>query len=148
MKQALRQDPVFRLLAAAKRLARQYRALTGKPLGITGEVAEHEAARLLELKLTPARNTGYDAIRPADGRRYQIKGRCLRAGIDTSPRLGKIDIKKPFDAVLLVLMDERFDALEIYEASRRAALAAPGSAARNVRGALPVSKFKRIGRKV
>ncbi len=27
------------ILAKAKRLAREYRALTGKPLGITGEVA-------------------------------------------------------------------------------------------------------------
>lgn len=48
----------------------------------------------------------------------------------------------------MVLLDHNFDATEIYEAERPAviaALAAPGSKARNERGALPVSKFKSIG---
>ena len=71
---------ILALLAEAKGLALEYRTLTGKPLGITGEVAEYEAARLLSLELTPARQAGYDAIRPSDGRRYQIKGRCLLPG--------------------------------------------------------------------
>jgi hypothetical protein len=44
-------DRVLDLLAQAKQLAREYRALTGKPLGVTGEVAEYEAARLGGLKL-------------------------------------------------------------------------------------------------
>ncbi len=62
--------------------------------------------------------------------------------------MGKIDVKRKFDAVLLVLMDEKFDAVAIYEAARRAvvaALSAPGSKARNERGALGVNKFKQIG---
>lgn len=37
-------DRVLELLAQAKQLAREYRALTGKPLGVTGEVAEYEVA--------------------------------------------------------------------------------------------------------
>jgi hypothetical protein len=48
-----------------------------------------------------------------------------------------------------VLLDENFDAAEIHEAEREAvlaALAAPGSKARNERGALGVAKFKAIGR--
>jgi hypothetical protein len=53
---------VMAILADAKRLAQEYRALTGKPLGITGEVAEFEAARILGVQLTPARQAGYDAI--------------------------------------------------------------------------------------
>lgn len=32
---------VMEVLGEAKRLAQEYRALTGKPLGITGEVAEY-----------------------------------------------------------------------------------------------------------
>jgi hypothetical protein len=32
------------LLRGAKALAQEYRAVTGKPLDITGEVAEYEAA--------------------------------------------------------------------------------------------------------
>lgn len=38
---------VMEILGEAKRLAQQYRSVTGKPLGITGEVAEYEAARIL-----------------------------------------------------------------------------------------------------
>ena len=55
------------LLANAKVLAQQYRALTGKPLGITGEVAEYEASRILGVELTPARQAGYDAIETING---------------------------------------------------------------------------------
>jgi hypothetical protein len=54
---------VMKLLKEAKELAREYYGLTGKPLGVTGEVAEYEAARLLGLELTPARQAGYDAHR-------------------------------------------------------------------------------------
>lgn len=58
-------------------------------------------------------------------------------------------MKKDWDAVLMVLLDENFDATEIYEADRSAvlaALSAPGSRARNERGALAVRKFKTIGK--
>ncbi len=142
---------VMEVLGEAKKLAQEYRALTGKPLGITGEVAEYEAARLLGVTLTPARQAGYDAVRESDGRTFQIKGRCILPGCKPGQRLGSIDVAKPFDAVLLVLLDENFDAFEIHEADRAAviaALSAPGSKARNERGALAVSKFKSIGQEV
>lgn len=137
---------VMNVLRDAKTLAQKYRALTGKPLGITGEVAEYEAARILGLELTAARQAGYDAIEKHDGvtRRLQIKGRCLLPGCKPGQRLGSIDILKGWDSVILVLLDENFDATEIHEAERDvviAALAAPGSKARNERGALAVSKF-------
>lgn len=138
------------LLAEVKALAREYRALTGKPLGITGEVAEYEAARLLKVQLTPARHAGYDAVGKG-GRRFQIKGRCILPGCKPGQRIGSIDIEKEFDAVLLVLLDESFDAFAIYEAGRDevvAALTAPGSKSRNERGALGVAKFRAIGRVV
>lgn len=142
---------LFRLLRAIKRLARMYRELTGKPLGVVGEIAEYEAARLLGLELMPARNAGYDAIRNRDGRRFEIKGRCILPGAKRSQRLGRIDVRKEFDAVLAVILDDRLDAVEILEADRKPvikALTAEGSKARNERGALPVSKFRRIGRRV
>jgi Family of unknown function (DUF6998) len=126
-----------------------YRVLTGKPLGITGEVAEYEAARIFGVELTPARHAGYDALEPKDGRRHQIKGRCMLPGCKPGQRLGSIDITKDFDAVLIVLLDANFDALEIHEADRGAvvaALIAPGSKSRNERHAMGVSKFKAIGR--
>lgn len=141
---------IIEILSEAKKLAQRYRALTGKPLGITGEVAEYEAARHLGLTLTPARQSGYDAVEIRNGHAYhlQIKGRCVLQGGKTGQRMGSIDIKKEFDAVLLVLLDGNFDAIAIYEASREAvidALKKPGSKARNERGALGVAKFKAIG---
>ena len=63
--------------------------------------------------------------------------------------MGRIDVAKDFDAVLLVLLDGEFEAFAIHEASREAVLAAlkaPGSKSRNERGALGVGKFKAIGR--
>jgi hypothetical protein len=145
-------DRIMAVLAEAKRLAQEYHALTGKPLGITGEVAEFEAARILGVELTPARTAGYDAVERLNGtiRTLQIKGRCLLPNCKPGQRVGRIDIKKDWDAVLLVLLNENFDATAIYEADREpvlAALAHPGSKARNERGALGVSKFKSIARR-
>ena len=51
---------IMEIIAAAKSLAQGYRAVTRKPLG---EVAEFDAARLLNLQLVDARQVGYDAIR-------------------------------------------------------------------------------------
>jgi hypothetical protein len=112
-------DDVLSVLSEAKGLAQRYRALTGKPLGVTGEVAEYEAARILGLELAPARMAGYDATETAGGgtRRLQIKGRCILPGASPGQRIGSIDVEKEFDAVLLVLLDPNLDAFEIVEAS-------------------------------
>lgn len=139
------------LLTTARELARQYRELTGKPLGITGEVAEFEAARLLGLQLAPARQDGYDATETVCSitRRLQIKGRCLAPGANRGQRIGTIQSDKPWDAVLLVLLDLEYRATAIWEADRESvltALAVPGSKARNERGALSIAKFKQIGK--
>jgi hypothetical protein len=63
------------ILEKAKQVAVEYYRATGKPLGVTGEVGEYEAARLLG-KLAGAREPGFDAEGP-DGKRYQIKARAL-----------------------------------------------------------------------
>jgi hypothetical protein len=131
------QDRVLEILREAKKLAQEYRTLTSKPLGITGEVAEYEAAQLLGVELTPARQAGYDAIEHIDGatRHLQIKGRCLLPGCKPGQRLGSIDVTKEWDAVLMVLLDGNFDALEIWEAERV-----------DILQALAVSKFKSIAK--
>lgn len=142
---------VMEILASAKKLAQKYRVITGKPLGITGEVAEFEAARLLNLELVEARQAGYDAIRMENGvpHRLQIKGRCILDKTKKSQRISRIDVRKEFDGVLLVLMDDSFNSIAIYEADRApviAALMTPGSKSRNERGALGVQKFRSISR--
>jgi hypothetical protein len=138
-----------KIIQSAKKLGKHYRNLTGRPLGITGEVAEYEAIRLLQLQVAPVRQAGYDAVRKKGTKveNLQIKGRCV---LSTKPgqRIGKIDIEKDWDGVILVLLDADFEPTEIYEAQRHEiieALTKPGSKSRNVRGALSISKFKSIG---
>ncbi|NWA88377.1 hypothetical protein HX807_07165 [Pseudomonas sp. D8002] len=146
---ALIQDEILEILKEAKVLARRFYRLTGKPLGVTGEVAEYEAALRLGLLLHPARQAGYDATETLeDGiARIQIKGRCIVNPLKITGRMGAIDLRQPFDSVLLVLLDSEFNAYAMYEASRarvEAALTLPGSKARNERGALAIRQFMSI----
>ena len=140
---------IAKILDSVRELAIQYYKETGKPLGVTGEMAEFEAARILGLTLCSARQEGYDAIRPVGiPKRIQIKGRRILETSKPGQRLGKIRIEKDWDSVMLVLLNESYRAVEIYEALKPAIVAAlskPGSRARNERGALAVSKFKSIG---
>ena len=144
---------VKEILREAKKLARRYRELTGKPLGITGEIAEYLASEKLGLELADARQPGYDAIRIEGGKevRVQIKGRCVLPGSKPGQRIGKIRLDTEWDSVLLVLMDADLEPICMYEAERASvedALLAPGSRSRNERGALAVSKFKAIAKEV
>jgi hypothetical protein len=141
------------LLREVKQLAREYYELTEEPLGVTGEIAEYEVARILKLKLSSARQSGYDAIREVNGESelLQIKGRRLTPTSKASQRVGSINLKKEWDIVILVLLDEHYEPTEIYEAGRKAvtaALAKPGSKARNERGSLAVSQFKAVGSRI
>lgn len=137
------------ILNSVRNLAIRYYKETGKPLGVTGEMAEFEAATILGLQLCSARQEGYDALRTVGTpRRIQIKGRRLLESSKPGHTLGKIRIEKDWDSVMLVLLDESYRAIEIHEALKPAIIAAlqkPGSRARNERGALAVSKFKSIG---
>ena len=139
------------ILERAKSAAVDYYQLTGKPLGITGEIGEYLAAKHLGLELADARTPGYDATDP-QGRRIQVKARAIpNSKRLTGQRLGSIRLEHDWDVVLLVLMDQLFEPRAIYEADRaaiEAALAKPGSKARNERGALAVTKFISIGHQV
>ena len=146
-------ERIGRIIEAVRELAIQYYEQTGKPLGITGEVAEYEAARLLGLELCEARQTGFDAllVRGNLTKKVQIKGRRLMETSKPGQRVGSIDRDKEWDSVILVLLDEQYRASAIYEADRPAidrALREPGSRARNERGALSVNKFKSIANQV
>jgi hypothetical protein len=144
---------VSKILAAVKPLAAEYYRLTGKPLGVTGEVAEYVAAKTLGLELTPPRTSGHDAIRktPKGTQRIQIKGRAYGQAASPSQRLGTIKRGAACDAVFLVLLDNRtLEPREMWEAlyaDVEKRLAVPGSKAR-ARGALGVGEFKRVARKI
>lgn len=144
-------EEIIDLLREAKQLGQRYYQLTGKPLGVTAEVAEYEAFRLLGLTLVEVRNPGFDAISERDGRvvRYQIKGRCFDHRIGSGQRVGSLSLKKEWDVALLVLLDPDFEAREIWEASRDALtplLTNPGSKSRTERGQIGVNQFKRVGK--
>ena len=113
---------VGKILKSARKLAIDYYRETGKPLGITAEVAEFEAAKLLGLTLCEARQPGFDAYRTKGRRRHriQIKGRRLDDVRDRSPRLGSINLDREWDSVVLVLLNSAFEAVEIWEANRPA----------------------------
>lgn len=141
------------ILSKAKELAAEYYQLTGKPLGITGEVAEYVAAEVLNLELAPPRTKGYDAIRKTDygDIRIQIKGRAFGEHSKRSQRLGTIKKGAPCDKVLLVLLDiGTLEPREMWEAPMATVeerLALPGSKARE-RGSLGVSEFKRLADRI
>jgi len=145
---------LLRLLKQAKKLAKRYRELTGRPLGVTGEIAEAEAVSLLKLELAPPRTAGYDVIRrtPAGIQRLQVKGRVVLSKKMAGQRMGTINIKHNCDAVLLVLLDQDYNTTRIYEAPRKLVvkeIKRPGSKARNQRGALSISTFcNRLARQV
>ena len=85
---ALNLRKIEKILSAAIILAKEYKKITNKPLGITGEVAEFTAFKLLKLELTGARQPGYDAIWNKAGKRkrVQIKGRKLPDEFQKSPK--------------------------------------------------------------
>jgi hypothetical protein len=146
-------ERVREILATVKPLAAEYYRLTGKPLGVTGEVAEYVAAETLGLVLADARTPGHDAIRqtPDGPQRIQIKGRAYGDDAKPGQRISRIKTDAACDAVLLVLLDNMtLDAREMWEApftAVAARLAVPGSKSRD-RGALGVSEFKRMARRV
>ena len=137
------------ILEAVKPLAVEYHQATGKPLGVTGEIAEFEAARLLGLELQGARSEGYDAVKKdkTSKERIQIKGRFKQDGTKWG-RVPSINLDKSFDSVVLVLMRGQYQVVEIWKAPRRRVrkrLQEPGSKARNERNSMSVRQFKSIG---
>ena len=140
-----------KILEHARQAAIDNYDLTGKPLGITGEFGEYMTAKLLGLELADARSPGYDAT-DKKRRKIQIKARSIpREKKLTGQRLGSIRLDHEWDCVMFILLDENFEPQAIYEAQRtplEAALTKPGSKARNERGALAITKFIALGRKI
>jgi hypothetical protein len=145
---------VDKLIAEARRLAAEFRRTTGKPLpGVSGEIAEHDAARLLNLKISEDRTLGYDALGEGsrDGKRIQIKARVIFDEEKSGQRVGQLKLDQCWDSVLLVIMDENYEPFEIYEAEREDiidAIEGAGSSKRKKRGAMSVARFKIIARPV
>ena len=141
---------VDKLISEARRIAADYRRATGKTLGgVTGEIAENDAARLLNLELSEDKNSGYDAIGKGlrEGKKIQIKGRAIFDNAKSNQRIGQIKVNQEWDSVVLVLMNEDFEPMEIYEADRvvlMESLDETSDSKRNKRGAMSVPRFKHL----
>ncbi len=144
---------VDKLISEARRIAAEYRRATGKPLGISAEIAAHDACTYLELEACEDA-VGYDAIGlngDRKGCRFQIKGRAIFDEKKGGQRLGQIKTEQEWDKILLVLMNEDFETTEIYEASREDMLEELGEAGtsnRKKRGAMSVARFKHLAKLV
>lgn len=141
---------IDKLISETRRLAAEYRRSTGQVLPVSGEIARHDAARLLGLKLCEPGSAGVDAIGAGSraGQRVQIKSRVMAQEKKSGARIGQINTQGEWDTLLLVILDEDYEACEIYEASREQlsdALAGSESSNRSKRGALSIAKFKNIG---
>lgn len=144
---------VDKLIGEARHLAAEYRKATGQSLGITAEIARHDVARLLDLVLVPDQTSGgYDAVGTGRwaGKRIQIKGRAIFDEAKAGQRIGQLKTHQPWDLVMLLLMDENFEPVEIYEAERDEIFAYlnTSDSKRSKRGAMSVARFKIIGRLV
>lgn len=140
---------VDKLISEARRIAADYRRATGKPLGISAEIASHDACAFLGLEAKEDA-IGYDAVGlegQRQGSHYQIKGRAIFDEQKGGQRLGQIKVEQDWDKILLVLMDEDFETTEIYEASRDDIISnidETGTNNRQKRGAMSVARFKRL----
>lgn len=138
---SIQMEQIEDLLNRAKKLAVEYKKLTGKPLGITGEIGEFTAAKLLGLKLTEARQAGYDAIGD-NQEKIQIKTRCLNE--IKGYRLGKLSKNQEWDSVIFVRLNSDYEPISIHKSNRKKVieeLDRSGSKTRNNRGLIGVRKF-------
>ncbi len=138
-----------KLVAEARRLAAEYRKATGKPLGISSEIAEFDAAKLLNLELCREKTGTYDAIGKGtrEGKRVQIKGRAIFDEKKSGQRIGQLKLEQEWDSIILVIMNENYEPIEIFECDKDIILdesdKIPNSK-RNKRGAMSLAKFKII----
>jgi len=141
---------VEKLISEARRLATEFRRTTGKALpGVSGEIAEHDAAQLLGLDICKERQGGFDAVGHGrrEGKRIQIKGRVIFDEEKSGQRVGQLKLEQDWDSVVLVIMDENYEPYEIFEADREDiedAMSDTGNSARKKRGAMTVARIKII----
>lgn len=136
-----------KLIAQARVLAAEYRRTMGKPLpGISNEIAEHDAVKLLGLEAKASEQGGWDAIDPHNGERIQIKSRTIFDETKGGERIGQLKLNQDWDAVVLVLMDENYEPYEIYRAQRDELeqFVNQSQSSRAKRGAMSVARFKII----
>lgn len=143
---------IDKLIEETRRLAAEFRRTTGTMLPVSAEIARYDVANQLNLELNERAIKGIDAIGKGEreGLKVQIKGRVIGDSVKSSHRIGQLNTDGDWDLVIISLMDNDFQALEMYQATREEivqALLDPDSS-RNKRGAISVARFKIIGQLV
>ena len=139
---------IDKLMNETRQLAAKYRQATGSTLAVTGEIARFDVARILDLTLLDDITLGHDAIGTGDreGLRVLIKGRVIFEDSKSSPRIGQIKADGRWDHVVVVLFDDDYMPVEMFEATEEAIKEASKSSSK--RGAMSVAQFKIIGQSV
>ncbi|MBI2799577.1 MAG: hypothetical protein HYX63_04730 [Gammaproteobacteria bacterium] len=138
---------VDKLTAEARRLAAEYRRVTGKTLPLSGEIAVNDAIRLLRLEPPALPTAGYDAMRQHAERTelIQIKARVVFDELKGPHRLGELKLDKPWDTLLVVLMNADYEPVEIYSLGRAEVIAALEDRSPQQKSSLTVARAKRVG---
>ncbi|MCJ7655483.1 MAG: hypothetical protein MUO97_09360 [Dehalococcoidia bacterium] len=137
--EALTNDQLIDQIAA---LAVQYRKRFGKSLGITAEIGEYKAAKLLNLRRVEGNiNKGFDAYHGK--KRVQIK---TRISSSKAQRTGLFKTSD-FDYCLLVLLSDKYEVLNIYKAGCQRILKEIQNQSYS-KPSLSIRKFTAIGKPV
>lgn len=141
-----------KLIEETRKLAAEFRRTTGTMLPVSGEIARHDVSCHLGLELTNDQSAGFDAIgkNEREGLRIQIKSRVVGDSVKPGHRIGQLNPDGDWDLVIVSLMNDEFEPMEMYEASREEIIEAmhDANSSRKKRGALSVAKLKIIGRLV
>lgn len=137
-----------KLIPEARKLAAEYRKTTGQSLGVSVEIALYDVASLMSLELVEPGTKGYDAVGTGEreGQRILIKGRAIFDESKQGQRIGQLKQDKEWDSVMLLIMDEDYEPVEIYEADRDVLEDHfRKSHSKNNKGAISIAKFRIIG---
>ena len=138
---------VEKLMEETRRVAAEFRKATGQTLPVGPELARFDAIRLLNLDSPPEGLTGVDAI-SGDDLCYQIKNRVVFDDSKSGHRIGQLNFDGDWNVLLLVLLDEEYSTVEIYQMDRDTAVEAVDELkndTRKKRGPMSVAKFKALG---
>jgi len=145
---------IDKLMHETRQLAAKYRQTTGSTLPVTGEIARFDVAKALNLQLVDdSSQGGYDAkgLGERAGVRVLIKGRVIFEDSRSTPRIGQINPDGRWDNVVMVLFDDDYMPIEMYEATSediKSALKTKQESQSKKRSAMSVAQFKIIGKLV
>lgn len=140
-----------KLMHETRSLAAKYRQATGNTLPVTGEIARFDVAKALDLDLIEDLTLGYDAIgkNEREGLKILVKGRVIFEDSQSSPRIGQVNPDGRWDNVVMVLFDDNYLPVEMYEATHQDITSAlEGKSEKKKRGAMSVAQFKIISQLV